>query len=340
MVNSISWQILPILMGLIVTCKAIENPHSVYASPDQAVVNLEQGYVSMFDFDGSLVKEAIPQFWGAKFLYSTAFGRRFLLPIFKSPYVANFYGWYKSLRFSAWGIKSFAKKHGLNLAEFLPANGKSYLNFNDFFTRRLSGLGSKLRQPDMAKNVVVSPSDAKLFTLETLSLRDNFWLKESDFDLASFVGSQKLAEEFQHGTLMIFRLAPHDYHRFHAPVDMRVQHVSQLGYELESVSPLVYAARVNPLAKNKRVIIEAHNDQFGDFLIVPVGAMIVGKIQLNNQKDFIKGGELGLFEFGGSTVVLLFKQGVFNPGPSFLEHSRQGLETKVLVGQTLGTLAN
>ena len=52
-----------------------------------------------------------------------------------------------------------------------------------------------------------------------------------------------------------------------------------------------------------------HTDNFGDVTQVEVGAMMVGRI-VNTVKSgrFERGEQKGMFEFGGSTVVLLVEK--------------------------------
>lgn len=311
----------------------------IYSSPDYNPLNRKKGCVAIFDRNSEkLIYEEIPAYKLANFLHNNFLGKM-LLPIFKSKIAADIYNWWNNRGFSRKNIDRYVKKYSIDLDDFLPPNGVKYNCFNDFFTRSLSTKGFAARQPDYASNIFISPADSKLFVMANLNAGDNFWLKESDFDLANFVGQDaKLIKKFEDGLLMIFRLAPQDYHHFHAPTDVIINRVTKLGKELESVSPIAYNKGRKPLIKNRRLLIECFNEQIGDFLIVPVGAMMVGKIRLTDKKTLLKGEELGFFEFGGSTVVCLLPKGVLLPEVSFLQHSMQSFETKVLMGDTVGKI--
>lgn len=314
------------------------NNELVYQSPDVDVVNFKKGVVNFYNLNGDLSQEKIPHLKAVR-MANSKLGKAVILPILKSWPLAKAVGWYKKSRISSIFIEKFAKEFSINLSHFTPPDGVSYKSFNDFFTRKLSTAGVDAREPkDKDPKIFSSPADSKLFVLENLDSRDNFWVKESEFDLVDFLGDGDLADEFRGGSMLIFRLAPHDYHRFHAPVDLTVEAETELGGHLESVNPASYAMKRKPLAKNKRVIIECQNDKFGRFIVAPVGAMMVGKILVKDQEKFKKGAYMGHFELGGSTVIVMLRKGVLKASSKYLKHSFDGLETQTLVGDEIGRL--
>ena len=69
-----------------------------------------------------------------------------------------------------------------------------------------------------------------------------------------------------------------------------------------------------------------------------IGAMLVGKIHnYPREGKVFQGEEKGYFEFGGSTVLLLVEKGRLKVQGRILENSRQGLETKVRLGELVGS---
>lgn len=319
----------------------------LYKSPDHDPVNFETGTINFYDRDGCLAKEQIPNFKFVK-IADSKFGRAFILPIFKTRSLASVVGWYKKTKFSLpKDIKAYAEKFNIDLNDFKPPeDGRQYLSFNDFFTRELSAAGLKKRPFDSSKKArdkFFSPADSKIFVLKNVSNCDNFWVKESSFNLKSFLDDPALAEEFQDGIVMIFRLAPSDYHRFHAPVSLTVEKIVEISGKLESVNPVSYAIGRQPL-KNKRVIIKCHNQKLGDFIIAPIGAMAIGTIiveegvkeAIKERKEIKVGQKMGYFEFGGSSILILLKKGALSVAQNFLDHSSQGLETRVLAGDLIG----
>ena len=64
------------------------------------------------------------------------------------------------------------------------------------------------------------------------------------FDLKSFLGSEEFGRDFAGGSLLISRLCPVDYHRFHFPVEGVPTAPELINGALYSVSPI--ALRKNP----------------------------------------------------------------------------------------------
>ena len=75
---------------------------------------------------------------------------------------------------------------------------------------------------------------------------------------------------------------------------------------------------------------------FGKMIQMEVGAMMVGKIVNYNHQIASKGKEKGYFEFGGSTVVLIFKKDTVKVDDDIINNSRENVETRVLLGQKIG----
>jgi phosphatidylserine decarboxylase len=63
---------------------------------------------------------------------------------------------------------------------------------------------------------------------------------------------------------------------------------------------------------------------------------MVGKIVNHNVKKFNRALEKGYFLFGGSTIVMLFKEGMIEIDEDILSNSEKGIETKVKALETIG----
>lgn len=293
---------------------------------------LHANEVFYFNDQNKLVKEQVELRSSLSFLYSNRVGK-FVRPYFNRRYICSMLGWYQDSRLSKRAIKPFVKKHKIAMTDFIIPEG-GYTSFNDFFIRKLK---AGARTIDTNQNVIASPADCKLFIIDNITNESEFFVKETKFNLEKFLNNKELAEQFQHGTLMIMRLAPYDYHRYHFPVDCVPAAHKLINGVFESVNPLVYKAGVQPLTENERHLIMLKTDHFGDVAMMPVGALFVGRIiqtYLPNS-PVKKGDEAGYFAFGGSTVVLLFKKGTVKPLARFIQNSAQGFETAVLVGQPL-----
>jgi len=233
-------------------------------------------------------------------------------------------------------IASKAEKFGVVPSEWVvPKEG--FKNFNQFFTRRLK---DGVRPIANGSNVVVSPADSKLFVIEHIQARSRFFdIKSDSFSLESFLQDDKRAREYEGGTLLIFRLSPYNYHRYHFPLSCTPSRSIKIDGSYESVHPVVYKVGINPLITNKRKIVQLKT-VYGNVLMGIVGAFNVGRIcnTFFAGEQYKKGYEAGYFEFGASTITLLFKPGAFKVDRSFLHNSQRGHETVVVTGERVGVM--
>ncbi len=289
-------------------------------------------FVSRFYSDNKLVTENVTAGSSLRFLYENHFGKslRFFL---RMPWWSKLIGIYKNSSFSTRGIKKFVQDHSINMHDFeRPIN--QYHSFNDFFCRKLK---PKARSIDQRENIIVSPADAKLLVFPKISQTMKFFVKTLPFNLETFLHSATLAEQYHEGTMMILRLAPYDYHRYHFPVEGIAHKATLIKGKYESVNPLVYASGIQPLTGNTRHIITLETKIFEQILMIPVGAMCAGKIinTYEPDKQQEKGQEAGYFAFGGSTIVLLFKKDTIDALEPFVSHSQEGFETAVKMGEAI-----
>jgi phosphatidylserine decarboxylase len=66
------------------------------------------------------------------------------------------------------------------------------------------------------ESVIVSPADSRVFTYQ-LQDSTTIHVKGQDFQLGQLLDDDLLAKQFEGGIAAVVRLAPQDYHRFHAP---------------------------------------------------------------------------------------------------------------------------
>jgi phosphatidylserine decarboxylase len=281
---------------------------------------------------GELVHEKTECFNWLKFIYINPIGNlvRFIL---NKKFISIFYGFLQKSKLSKRKIKPFIKKHNINMNEFETPSG-GYQSFNDFFIRKLK-TGARFIDQDPA--IIVSPADSKLFVIPHLSDETIFFVKNKKFNLESLLKHKELAQRYVGGTIMVFRLAPYDYHRYHFPFDCQPSSPKLIHGLYDSVNPIVYKAGYQPLTENERQLIMLKTDKFFDVAMVCVGAMMVGKIKqtYTPNKQYKKGDEVGYFEFGGSSLILLFKSGLVVPKEVFINNSLQGFETEVKMGQAV-----
>ncbi len=272
------------------------------------------------------------------FLYASCLGGllRFFL---RRHFFSRVYGWYQSSRLSRRGINKFIARHSLDMSDFIePQEG--YRSFNDFFCRALK---PGARVIGAARDGLVSPTDAKCLVISQLSADSYFFVKGAKFSLSSFLQDANFAREFEGGSVLLLRLAPYDYHRFHAPLAGGYTQPYPISGVLESVNPYVFKQGGMPLTTNERhVLIVSPEHTHQKILMVPVGAMCVGKIGYypSLPAALNKGDELGYFAFGGSSIVLLMPKNFMVLREDLVTNTARGFETAVRVGEVLGTLCH
>ncbi|KAL9119866.1 MAG: hypothetical protein Q9187_003579 [Circinaria calcarea] len=81
------------------------------------------------------------------------------------------------------------------------------------------------------------PADCRLTAFPTVELATKYWLKGSTSLFEAFLGDVNLARQFEGGSIVIARLAPQDYHRWHWPVPDTVENIKNILGAYYIVSP-------------------------------------------------------------------------------------------------------
>jgi phosphatidylserine decarboxylase len=163
-------------------------------------------------------------------------------------------------------------------------------------------------------------------------------VKGQRFDLATFLGDAELARKFAGGAMLISRLCPVDYHRFHFPVAGIPGEPRLINGFLYSVSPIALRRKLDYLWQNKRMVTLMKSPVFGQLAVCEIGATMVGTIfqSFLPGRAVAKGDEKGLFKFGGSCVITLFQPGKIKFDSDLAEHGAEGLEVYARMGERLG----
>jgi len=263
-------------------------------------------------------------------LYNNPVGEATLWALAKRKMVSSIYGAMMDRPSSANKIEPFVEEFNIDLR---IAQKQQFTSFNNFFTRKLK---SDARPVDTNSNVVVSPADGKVLAYASI-LNTDFIVKGYRFDVYSFLGDSALARKYRDGSLLVIRLAPNDYHRFHFPVGGSVTPIVRIDGDYYSVNPIALLKRAEIFCLNKREFVSISNPQFGDVIMAEVGATMVGSIvQAYEGDNVFKGQEKGFFKFGGSTVVLLFEKCKIRIDSDFLINTNKGLETTIKAGERIG----
>jgi phosphatidylserine decarboxylase len=267
-----------------------------------------------------------------RFVYGNAAGRLALHTLVKRALFSQWYGRRMDSPKSAAKVRPFIAEYGLDAAQFADPV-ESYRSFNDFFYRKLK---PSARPIDSDPQSVVFPADGRHLLVPDVTACDHWMIKGQRFDLATLLGDAALAAEFAHGSALVSRLCPVDYHRFHFPCDAMPDAPRLIDGPLYSVSPLALLQRPGILWQNKRAITRLHDGA----LFLEVGATCVGSIVHTNAPGtaVAKGAEKGYFRFGGSCVITLFKAGAVKWDADLIEHSAAGRELYAWMGERCGGL--
>ncbi len=268
------------------------------------------------------------------FVYTNPIGRALRKVLTGNKLFSRLTGMYADTSLSRRHISGFIQKFDIDMGE-AEFDVKKYRTFNQFFTRKLK---AEARAIAPGSDVLTAPADGQVLSIDEISAHTVFGVKKHKFTLDKFLGDKKLAAQYEGGTMLIFRLAPWDYHRFHFPADGTPQKWKRIRGGYESVHPIAYASGTQPLTQNERHLIKMNTDEFDDMIMVPVGALCVGRIKetYKPHQRYAKGDEAGYFAFGGSTVVMLLRPGIVDVTQHIVQNSRRGNETAVKMGEAIG----
>jgi len=238
--------------------------------------------------------------------------------------LTRFMGWFSKIEhplvrdLSIWLWTRFAD---LDLSD---AKKTDFTSLHDCFTRELK---PGARVVDQSEHVLTSPCDGIVGTCGSVDGIRVFQAKGFAYELSDLLGSQALAEQYRDGSYVTIRLTSSMYHRFHAPLDCRVKHVTYISGDTWNVNPIALKRVERLFCKNERVVVHAQVAKRQDsdsaaqtILLVPVAAILVACIRLRfldvllhlrykgpNEipcdARFAKGSEMGWFEHGSTIIV-------------------------------------
>ena len=276
-----------------------------------------------------------------RFVYENPAGRLALALLVRRTIFSQYVGWRMNRRFSVNRVLPFIVEFNIDVDEFAKS-AFAYKTFNEFFYRALKP-GARPIAP--GGNVAVLPADGRHLVFPVIDRAGGFYAKGARFTVAELLGEahlppekQELAARFAGGAMLISRLAPPDYHRFHFPVGGRVGEARSIPGWLYSVHPIALARNLRYLVENRRMVTVIDSPDFGNVAMVEIGATCVGRIRQTYLagRTFAKGEEKGLFAFGGSCVVTLFPRDKIRFDEDLVEQSAQHRETYARMGARLG----
>lgn len=271
-----------------------------------------------------------------RFVYENPLGRLALHGLVMRALFSKWYGAQMDSQASAARIVPFIEKFGVDAAEFADPVA-SFRSFNDFFSRRLKPSARPIVTDPRS---IALPADGRHRVIPDVSKCRDFFVKGIRFDLAALLGSASLAHRFERGSLLISRLCPTDYHRFHFPCAGIPESPRLINGPLYSVSPIALMKRPTILWENKRNVTRMHSQQLGEVALLEVGATCVGSVVHTSLPGQFasKGDEKGYFRFGGSCFITIFEPGRVRFTDDLLEHSAAGREVYAQMGDVAALL--
>jgi phosphatidylserine decarboxylase len=222
----------------------------------------------------------------------------------------------------------------VSMAESLRS-AEEFDSFNDFITRKIDMSQRPIASdPDLC----VAPADGRILAFPVLDDVTRFTLKHCSFNLRTLLRDDELAKKYANGSLVISRLYLADYHHFHFPDDGIAHEPLLIAGRYYATTPYSRRWVVPFFAENRRMLTLFDSEHFGRIAIIEVGAFTIGSIkQCFRPGDPIRKGEhKGFFELGGSVVTLLFESGAIELDPDLCDNTREGLETFVRLGESIG----
>jgi phosphatidylserine decarboxylase len=232
-------------------------------------------------------------------------------------------------------IYKFIADYDVNASEFAKS-AFEFKTFNEFFHRALK---PESRPIAPGARVAVLPADGRHLAFPDVDTADGFYVKGAKFTLEELLGDPEMASRFAGGSMLISRLCPSDYHRFHFPVSGIPSEPRLVRGSLYSVSPIALRQNIRYLVRNKRYVTQIESPEFGTVVMLEVGATNVGSIVEGfvYGRAVAKGDEKGMFAFGGSCVITLFARNRIVFDSDIVEQSSRWIETYARMGDRLGT---
>ena len=261
------------------------------------------------------------------FLYRTVIGR-IVLKLLTARWVSKLCGAFLDSGLSKPLINKFVHSNGIDLSQFESDN---FTCFNDCFCRRIK---DGLRPIPNDEKTFFAPCDG---LLSAYHIQENTVLpvKQSEYTLYSLLGDDELAQKYQNGTCLVFRLCVNHYHRYCYPASGTKGENIFIKGRLHTVRPI--ALETYPVfSQNCREYTILKSESFGDILQMEVGAMLVGKIcNHHGAATVTRGQEKGMFLYGGSTIILLLEKDKVKISDHLFSATANGEETPVVMGQVL-----
>ncbi len=237
--------------------------------------------------------------------------------------LTRFTGWWSQIK-HPWVVKSSMAVWGwFSDLDLSDAKLNKFDSLHACFTRELVP-GARVVNPDPA--FMTSPCDAIVGACGTITQGQVFQAKGFPYQLQTLLGTSERCQHWpaalEGGTYITLRLTSSMYHRFHAPHDVQLQHVTYISGDTWNVNPVALKRVQELFCKNERAVLHMKTQEGVPFLIVPVAAVLVASMRFHavdvllnlryqgpNEMPcdaaYVKGQEMGWFEHGSTILVFV-----------------------------------
>lgn len=230
----------------------------------------------------------------------------------------RFLGWFSQIENPLVARASIAIWRLFADLDLREAKSQSFKSLHACFTRELK---PGARPFDVDPQVLASPCDGIVGAHGTIAGTELLQAKGFPYALQDLLHDPALVDAYRDGRYVTIRLTSSMYHRFHAPADGTVEHVTYISGDTWNVNPIALRRVAELFCKNERAVIRTRLRDSGHLVtLVPVAAILVASIRLHfldvtmnmNYRgaaeidcdaSFRKGEELGWFEHGSTIIV-------------------------------------
>lgn len=254
----------------------------------------------------------------------------------------RFMGWFSRIESPLLTRASIAVWRIFAPLDLSEAEPRTYRSLRECFIRELRP-GLRPVHPDPA--IITSPCDGIVGACGSVKGTEVFQAKGFPYSLEDLFGNSPIGRErvarFRDGVFVTLRLTSTMYHRFHAPADGTLTHLTYISGDTWNVNPIALKRVEKLFCKNERAVLDLRLDDGAMLALVPVAAVLVASmrlhcadVQLNanyagpNEIDvnanIRKGEELGWFEHGSTIIVFAPGGFEFAPGIATGANIRMG----------------
>ena len=281
-------------------------------------------------------REESEQIYGndwVRLAYTTRVGQTLTDAVIARRWFSRLTGLYQSSKLSKKAIEKFIHDFKVPMNEYEEA---SYGSFNDFFIRKFK---PESRACVQDAGAMPAFAEARYHAFDQVKPEQSFPVKGENLRAETVLGDLTSARPFIGGPVLIARLCPVDYHRFHFPDDGVTLSDRRIHGKYHSVNPIALTAKNDIFIQNERHISLLETKNFGKMAYVEVGALCVGRIIQTHpwSQPFKRGDEKGYFLFGASTVIVFGEPGKWKPDADLLKNTVNHMETYVRLGDRVAS---